>query len=103
MAGPESEGSPDAAISLRDGLLVGQKAFRILAAEVTGLVIDTFTPRSIAGDEDYGKGIGDRMELRMQAGKASLNRYILEKNIGSQAFRDQIEAGFVADALNRSQ
>jgi hypothetical protein len=84
--GPE-QGDVEPSFSLRDRLLVAQKAWRLMARNAVGLFTDALTPPPEMDDNAHVRQIGERAELRQGAGELCMSRYMDEQEIGSETFR----------------
>lgn len=93
----EQEPSIKNSLSVRDKLLVGQKMFRLAVGDVLSTCRDAFNPVGIERNEHLISYLGRRAEERKEADEINLKGYILEKEIGSLAARERLEAGFTAD------
>ncbi len=84
-------------LNLRDKLLIGRRMFRLLAVDVLGMAGDALTPVGISQDGAYETDILDRAEIRTQAIAVNLNRFKIEKEIGPDAYRSDVEKAFLEE------
>lgn len=84
-------------LNLRDKLLIGRRMFRLLTVDVLGLAGDALTPVGISKDGVYETDIIDRAEIRTQAISVNLNRFKIEKEIGSDDYRSNVESAFLEE------
>lgn len=71
--------------------------FRLLTADVLGLAGDALTPVGISEDGSYKTDIIPRAEIRTQAISVNLNRFKIEKGIGSDDYQSDVESAFLEE------
>lgn len=91
------EASIGAGLSLKDRLLIGKRMFRLLTGDVLGLVGDALTPATISEDGTHEPDIIGRAEIRTQAVSVNLNRLKIEKEMGTEDYRNEVEGTFLEE------
>jgi hypothetical protein len=85
--------------SLKDRYLVTKRMFQLATGEIADAFKDARFPIGMKSGENLLSYLDRRGTSRIQANEANLSSYILEKKIGSIAWRRQIEDDFVIDLL----
>jgi hypothetical protein len=92
---PREKGS----LTLMDKARIAQKTFRLLCAEAFNVRADFITYTLESNPSTLLSYLGERAEQRQAAAQVNLRCYILEKEIGSEAARRNIETSFTEELL----
>lgn len=80
--------------TFKDEYLVQQKVLRLLSGLALGFFKDAVTRQGKEPNEGLGTYIERRLEQRAEIAEVAKNRYILEKQLGSQNSRREIDRIF---------
>lgn len=97
MTQPLRVGEAEPKLSIKEKLMVAQKTFRLIVSNTVALAVDAITPSDVNGQEVTLAHVSGRAEIRDDAGAINMSRYILEREIGADDYRDHIETSLVKE------